>query len=84
MPDLPHSGGAAGATYDYIDDVFKGVGSDNGASQPASRGPLTWSQHGGFVSVGGAARFIYVFPYNTKGTNDCFKCHGDRHNNTFR
>jgi predicted CxxxxCH...CXXCH cytochrome family protein len=77
------AGGAAGTTYDYIDAMFKGVGSDNTATQPASSGSLTWSQHGGFVSVGGAPRFLYTSPYNTKATNDCFKCHGDRHNNTY-
>ena len=76
-------GGAAGTAYDYIDALFKGVGSDNTATQPASVGSLTWSQHGGFVSVGGAARFLYASPYNTKASNDCFKCHGDRHNNTY-
>jgi hypothetical protein len=77
------TGGAAGTTYDYIDALFKGVGSDNSATQPASVGSLTWSQHGGFVSAGGAARFLYTAPYNTKATNDCLKCHGDRHNNAY-
>ena len=77
-------GGAAGATYDYIDNLFKGVGSDNTATQPAASGSLIWSQHGGFASVGGPANFIYTSPYNTKATNDCFKCHGDRHSNTYK
>ncbi|RJP19602.1 MAG: CxxxxCH/CxxCH domain-containing protein [Deltaproteobacteria bacterium] len=77
------AGGPAGTAYDYIDALFKGVGSDNTATQPASVGSLAWSQHGGFVSAGGAARFLYTSPYNTKAVNDCFKCHGDRHNNTY-
>ncbi len=77
------TGGLAGAAYDYIDFLFKGVGSDNTATQPASVGSLTWSQHGGFVSVGGAARFLYASPYDTKATNDCFKCHGERHYNAY-
>ena len=75
------TGGAAGARYAYVDNLFVGAGSDNGAQKPAASGALAWSQHGGFT--GNVSNFIYADQFNTKGTNDCFKCHGDRHNNTF-
>jgi hypothetical protein len=34
--------------------------------------------------VGGSANFIYTDNTDSKATNDCFKCHGDRHTNTYR
>jgi len=73
-------GGAAGTTYDYIDSLFKGVGPD-GVARPSDALPLSWSQHGGFT--GSTANFLYASPYNSKATNDCFKCHGERHNNPY-
>ncbi len=74
------SGGSAGSRTDYIDALFVGVGSDNLShpNRPTSAPPLIWSQHGGF-EAGGRSSFVYTYPYTTKATNDCMKCHGDKH-----
>src|SRR5574341_371702 len=65
-----HTAGGGGGGYEIIDNLFKGVGSDNTATRPSPSGSLSWSQHGGFD---GANRpyFVYQSPFDTKASNDC-------------
>jgi predicted CXXCH cytochrome family protein len=78
------AGGSAGSTYDYIDALFKGVGSDNAATKPSPEpaNGYEWSQHGGFDGSD-RPRFVYRSPWD-KPNNDCQKCHGERHKNADR